>query len=143
MRRALEFEKRGQMSRNNYSRGHKCSGCGVPVTNHASKCCSCNTLAVGANYTGLPGRRRKYQEILAEIAAKPRDKAGRLIKNEYRLGLCCARCGGKRSDKSRRFCGPCYSRAEKPNFNEPDARMEFSPWQTLPDGTLMRTVTGI
>lgn len=142
------------MVRNNYSRGYKCSGCGVPVTNHASKCCSCNTRSVGAKYTGLPGKRRKYQQILAELATQPppqvasvnvrsRDKAGRLVKDEYRLGLRCERCGGQRSDKSRRFCGPCYGLAEKTNFNEPATRMTRSPWQTLPDGTLMRTVTGI
>jgi hypothetical protein len=143
------------MARNNYSRGNRCSACGVRITNHSTKCCSCNTRSVGAKYTGLPGKRRKYQEILAEIAAQPtppqiasvnvplRDKAGRRIKDEYRLRLCCELCGGKRSDKSRRFCGPCYARAEKTNFNEPATRMEFSPWQTLPDGTLMRTVTGV
>jgi hypothetical protein len=93
------------MSRNNYSRGCKCSGCGVPVTNHARKCCSCNARSVGANYRGLPGKRRKYQEILAEMAAQP-------AQNE-------------------------------PDVRQAMARMEFSPWQTLPDGTLMRTVTGI
>jgi hypothetical protein len=142
------------MSRNNYSRGYRCSDCGVRITNHSTKCCSCNTRGVGANYRGLPGKRRKYQEILAELATQPppqiasvnvpaRDKAGRLIKDEYRLRLCCECCGGKRSDKSRKFCGPCYARGEKPNFNEPATRMMLSPWQTLPDGTRMRTVTGV
>lgn len=150
------------MGRNNYSLGIKCSGCGIAITNNALKCTSCNTRAVGANYRGLPGKRREYQQILAEMATHPapvkaappsvsirsRDEAGHLIKDEYRLRLHCERCGGRRSDKSRKFCGPCYSQAYKPNFNDPAirpamARMMLSPWQTLPDGTLMRTVTGI
>lgn len=61
----------------------------------------------------------------------------------FRLRLHCERCGGRRSDGSKRFCGPCYKR-EKPEEDRRSvyAFMVISPWKELPDGTRKRTVTG-
>jgi hypothetical protein len=54
----------------------------------------------------------------------------------------CLRCGRPRPHANKRV-GPLCWTCREAIPREAACRMVISPWQTLPDGTLMRTVTGI
>lgn len=113
---------------NNYSNCSKCFDCGVFVSNYACRCSKCNNRYNAAKRRGLTvPQYNKYRQSQRE--------------SEFNLRFVCEQCGGKRSNKSRRFCGACYSAMRKANFNVP-ANTIISPWEILADGTLMRTVTG-
>jgi len=54
----------------------------------------------------------------------------------------CIRCGRQRP-KSYTTSPLCYTCKEAITREETPCKMVISPWQTLADGTMMRTVTGV
>lgn len=71
---------------------------------------------------------------IKSLSRSGRENAGRSGHGTMR----CERCG--RPNITRAICYKC---ADRDNPKQPPCRMALSAWQTLADGTRMRTLTGV
>lgn len=64
----------------------------------------------------------------------------------FSKGFRCAQCGGKRTDASRHWCRECFDLMRDDLKGRPPGgtgvKPIISPWETLPNGDRVRTISG-